>query len=127
MRCVYCREKAGFFKKTCNPCARVIAVVERDAGRVGWTDLVDHFAAAGLTRAQVDRVLDAEVDGQPALRDRLTSEMANVLMRNLGMPGRQSPEDVQRVRRAGVPGSIDGVCAPNETPPPIPVKQAGSG
>ena len=101
MRCVYCAAKAGIIKKVCDTCGSVVAMVEQSAGRLGWTGLVDQFANAGLTQAQVDRVLDAEIDGRPALRDRLTSEMANVLMRGLGMPGRQSPEDVQRIRRSG--------------------------
>lgn len=61
-------------------------------------DLVDLFVAEGLTREQVDAVLDSQIDGEPTLRDRLTSNMTNALMRGLGMPGRQSPEDVKRVR-----------------------------
>ncbi|MGH8013718.1 MAG: hypothetical protein ACREQ4_14590 [Candidatus Binataceae bacterium] len=76
----------------------MIAIVERAGGEVGLAGLVDIFASEGLTRAQVDRVLDAELAGQPTIRDRLTSQMTNVLMRHLGMPGRQSPEDVRRVR-----------------------------
>jgi hypothetical protein len=72
--------------------------VEGAAGRLGWTELVDQFADEGFTRAQVDRVLDGEIDGAPTLRDRLTSRMANELMRGLGMPGRQSAQDVRRVR-----------------------------
>lgn len=117
MRCVYCQERAGMLRKVCLVCRRVVLVIERSAGRVGWTELVDRFAAAGLTRERVDRVLDAEVAGQPALRDWLTSEMANVLMRNLGMPGRQSPEDVRRVRRAAAEGKGQGVWATGESPP----------
>jgi hypothetical protein len=101
MRCVYCAAKAGILKRVCPTCASVVTLVEESAGRLGWTGLVDQFADAGLTQFQVDRVLDAEIEGRPALRDRLTSEMANVLMRGLGMPGRQSPEDVQRIRREG--------------------------
>jgi hypothetical protein len=100
-----CNEPAGLLKRICVPCAKVIKVVETSAGSVGWTQLVDRFAAAGVTQSQVDRALDAEIDGAPALRDRLTAEMANVLMRNLGMPGRQSPEDVRRVRRAAQSGA----------------------
>ncbi|HZP46378.1 MAG TPA: hypothetical protein VFB15_12085 [Candidatus Binataceae bacterium] len=92
-------------KRVCGCCARVIAVVERCAGRVGWSELVDAFAAEGLTRVEVDRVLDAEVDGAPTIRDRLTAAMTNVLMRGLGMPGRQTPDDVQRVRRAAANGA----------------------
>jgi hypothetical protein len=108
MRCIYCCEKAGLLRKVCPACGQVMAVIEKSAGRVGWTELVDRFAEQGLTRDRVDRVLDAEIDGKPALRDRLTAEMANVLMRNLGMPGRQSPEDVQRVRRAAASGAAEG-------------------
>jgi hypothetical protein len=98
MRCLYCRSRAGFFRKVCPVCVRVTTVVENAAGRVGWTELVDMFLAEGLSRQQVDRVLDAEVGGAPTIRDQLTSRMANALMQGLGMPGRQSPEDVRRVR-----------------------------
>ncbi len=92
-------------------------MVDKAAGRVGLAELVDIFAAEGLTREQVDRVLDAEVGGRPTLRDRLTSEMANVLMRNLGMPGRQSPEDVRKVRHAMGSAADAGVWAAGEKPP----------
>jgi hypothetical protein len=85
-------------RKVCPRCARVVAVVEGSAGHLGWTELVDVFAGEGLTKAEVDLVLDAEIEGAPSLRDRLTSRMANELMKSLGMPGRQSPEDVRRVR-----------------------------
>jgi hypothetical protein len=83
----------------CAVCARVIEIIDGSAGQVGWTALVDIMADEGLTRAQVDMVLDTEVGGAPTLRDELTSRMANELMRGLGMPGRQSPEDVRRVRQ----------------------------
>jgi hypothetical protein len=98
MRCVYCHMRAGLWRKICPVCAKVIAVIDDAAGRVGWSELVDTFVAQGLTRDQVDRVLDAEVAGAPTFRDQLTSRMANALMQGLGMPGRQSPEDVRRVR-----------------------------
>ena len=98
MRCIYCQARAGILRKVCPPCARIVAVVEGSAGRLGWTELIDIFAGEGLTKAEVDRVLDAEIEEAPTLRDRLTSRMANELMKGLGMPGRQSPEDVRRVR-----------------------------
>jgi hypothetical protein len=82
--------------------------------------MVDLFAAEGLTREQVDRVLDAHVGGKPTLRDRLMSEMANALMRGLGMPGRQSPEDVRRVRLAMESGDGAGTWSGGEKPPEMP-------
>jgi len=116
MRCIYCHEKAGILRRVCSICAVVVTVIDEAAGRVGWTELVDLFAARGLTRDRVDRVLDAEVGSSPTIRDRLTAEMANVLMRNLGMPGRQSPEDVRRVRTGMAEGGGEGTWKAGEKP-----------
>lgn len=98
-------------------CARVIAIVGRAGGQVGLVGLVDLFAAEGLTRPQVDRVLDAKVGDAPTIRDRLTSEMTNALMRGLGMPGRQSPDDVRRVRLRMGDGGGEGTWRSGEKPP----------
>src|SRR5262249_37850243 len=65
MRCSYCKRPAGLLRRICVKCARVVAIVDRAAGRVGWTELVDLFAAEGLKREDVDTVLDAEVAGAP--------------------------------------------------------------
>jgi hypothetical protein len=119
MRCSYCKRPAGLLRRICVKCARVVAIVDRAAGRVGWTELVDLFAAEGLKREDVDTVLDAEVAGAPTMRDRLTSRMANELMRNLGMPGRQSPEDVQRIRSAAAAGEGEGTWKAGEKPPEV--------
>ena len=116
MRCIYCRARAGILRKVCSVCADVIAVVEESAGKVGWTELIDLFAAKGLNKANVDRVLDAEIEATPTLRDRLTSRMANELMRSLGMPGRQSPEEVRRVR-LGLASGSRGTWSGGEEPP----------
>jgi len=117
MRCIYCRKRAGLMRRVCDPCGKVIAVVERAGGEVGMAGLVDLFLAEGLTREQVDVVLDAQLSGAPTLRDRLTSNMANALMRGLGMPGRQSPEDVKRIREAMKTGGA-GTWVKGEAPPP---------
>jgi hypothetical protein len=120
MRCVYCRQWAGLICRTCPVCAQIVRIVEQAGPAVGLVGLVDIFAAEGLSRNQVDRVLDAQIGGQPTLRDRLTSELTNVLMRGLGMPGRQSPEDVRRVRRSiesGGPGGGAGGWRSGNKPP----------
>jgi len=110
MKCDFCGVRAGLLRRICSTCAKVIAVVERTGGQVGLADLVDLFASEGLTQAQVDRVLDAEIGNRPTIRDHLTSNMVNSLMRGLGMPGRQSPEDVRKVRAAAASARQD---APN--------------
>lgn len=119
MRCLYCRQWAGLLRRTCPVCGKVIRIVEQAGGTVGLVGLVDIFAAEGLTREQVDRVLDAQVGGEPTLRDRLTSELTNVLMRGLGMPGRQSPEDVRRVRSSMRAGGGQRTWRAGDKPPEI--------
>jgi len=116
MRCVYCSKRAGLIRRVCTPCAKVVAIVDRAGGEVGLAGLVDIFVAEGLAREQVDLVLDAQVGAAPTIRDRLTSSMTNVLMRNLGMPGRQSPEDVMKVRTA-MRGGGAGTWVGGEEPP----------
>jgi hypothetical protein len=116
MRCAYCRVRAGILRTVCPQCADIITIIEESAGRVGWTELIDLFAEKGFTKAEVDRVLDADTNGSPTLRDQLTSRMANELMRSLGMPGRQSPEDVRRVR-LGLARGIQAAWSASEKPP----------
>jgi hypothetical protein len=116
MKCVYCRTRAGIVRKVCPDCAQVVAIVDRAGGAVGLVGLVDIFATAGLTRERVDRVLDAAFGDTPTIRDRLTSEMANALMRGLGMPGRQSPDDVRRVRTRMAAGAGEGTVAAGGKP-----------
>src|SRR5260370_39260665 len=100
MRCVYCHARAGLFRKVCVVCTRVVAVVEKAAGRVGLGEMVELFAAEGLTRELVDHVLDAHIGGKAPLRDRLPAEEANALRRGGRMPGGPSAEDVRRGRLA---------------------------
>ncbi|MFZ0658190.1 MAG: hypothetical protein WAM05_05695 [Candidatus Binataceae bacterium] len=92
-------------------------MVERSGGEIGIAGLVDLFIAEGLEREQVDAVLDAKIGAQPTIRDRLTSNLTNALMQGLGMPGRQTPEDVRRVREAMKPGAGTDRWSSGETPP----------
>ena len=104
-------------RRTCPTCAKVIKIVEKSAGHVGFQTLVDIFKAEGLTQQQVDTVLDAHVGRAPTIRDRLTSQMTNALMRGLGMPGRQSPDDVKRVRESMNGDAGQGTYTPGHEPP----------
>jgi hypothetical protein len=117
MRCVYCRTRAGLVRRTCPTCAKVVQIVDKAAGHVGFQTLVDIFKAEDLTQHQVDTVLDAHLGHAPSIRDRLTSQMTNALMRGLGMPGRQSPEDVRRVRESMNGPAGQGTYADCEDPP----------
>ena len=61
MRCVYCSKRAGLIRRVCTLCAKVVAIVDRAGGEVGLAGLVDIFVEEGLTREQVDAVLDTQV------------------------------------------------------------------
>jgi hypothetical protein len=106
-------------RRTCAVCAKVVGIVEQAGEKVGLVGLVDIFVAEGLSREEVERVLDAQVGDLPTLRDRLTSELTNTLMRGLGMPGRQSPEDVRRVRRSIRSGGGEGTWRAGDKPPEL--------
>lgn len=106
-------------RRICPICAKVVEIVDRAAGHVGLATMVDLFKAEGLSREQVDCVLDAKVGSAPTLRDRLTSETANALMRGLGMPGRQSPEDVKKIRESMESGAGEKTWNAGEKPPDI--------
>jgi hypothetical protein len=97
MRCVYCSKRAGFLRRVCTPCAKVVAIVDRAGGEVGLAGLVDIFVAEGLTREQVDVVLDAQVGREPTIRE--------------------SPEDVMKVRTAMRSGGGAGTWTGGEEPP----------
>ena len=58
MRCIYCHERAGFLRRVCTLCAKVVAIVDRSAGEVGLAGLVDIFIEEGLTREQVGRFIN---------------------------------------------------------------------
>ncbi len=106
-------------RRICLACARVVEIVDRTAGHVGLATMVDLFKAEGLTRERVDCVLDAQLGSAPTIRDRLTSETANALMRGLGMPGRQSPEDVKKIRESMQSGEGEGTWSAGEKPPAL--------
>jgi hypothetical protein len=103
-------------RRRCVTCARVIEIVETAGAQVGLLGLVDIFIAEGFEREQVDAVLDARIGDVPTLRDRMTSKLTNALMQGLGMPGRQTPEDVMRVREAMMQGG-QGTWSATEKPP----------
>lgn len=104
-------------RKICVPCSTVIAIIDKAAAAVGPGELVDLFAAEGLGRERVEAVLDAQIGERPTIRDQMTSNMANSLMRGLGMPGRQTPQDVRRVRLAAQSGAGAGTWSAGEKPP----------
>src|SRR5258708_18040796 len=86
MRCVYCTKRAGFLRRVCTPCAKVVAIVERAGGEVGLAGLVDIFVEEGVDWEQVGVVLDAQIGAGPSNRHRLSSNMIHILIGTHRMP-----------------------------------------
>lgn len=60
------------------------------------------MAATGASPEEVRAFLGADPDGGGAIEDRIAAEMANQLFESFGgTRGRQTPEDVRRLRARG--------------------------
>ena len=86
-------------------------------GELGLSQLVDRFIATGVSRAKIEAVLAADPDGEGALCDRITADMANRLLADMGVAPRQTAADVRRLREAGA-GSASTVRPGGDAAPP---------
>ena len=98
MRCRYCRERAGLLRQQCDQCRVLLALYDRHRGELGLSQLLDVFIATGAPRAKIEAVLASDPDGGGALRDRVTADMANRLLAEMGITPRHTAADVKRLR-----------------------------
>ena len=97
-RCVYCGERAGFWSRVCRDCKTLKDCVDRLSGRVGFGEFLDGLEQTGVAKEKIMIFLKADPDGSGSIQDRVTAEMTSELMRVMGIPGRQTAEEVKRVR-----------------------------
>jgi hypothetical protein len=70
--------------------------------------LLAAFDATGISRADVERFLDAEPSsGGGSIRDQIAADMSNQLLDALGRPPERSGADVKRLRERGQWRSYD--------------------
>ncbi|MCY4485779.1 MAG: hypothetical protein OXF11_01505 [Deltaproteobacteria bacterium] len=98
--CVYCGERAGMLARSCKECRRLAETVQACAGQVGFSELLDRLEETGVHPERIMRFLKANPDGRGSVRDRLTADMTNELLHIMGINERQSPDDVERIRKA---------------------------
>lgn len=118
MDCRSCHAPAGFLKRLCDPCAEVWRLYEQHRGSVGLTQFLDLLIDAGLAREKIEAALNGDPDGEGALRDRLTADMANRMLADMGVAGRQTAADVKRLREGGGAGASTTRPAGDAKPPP---------
>ena len=100
MRCRYCLEPAGWWRRQCRVCGQLRQVFLTHRG-VHMGTMLELFMATGARREQVEQFLDADPQGRGSVRDQIAADMTNELLGALGQRARQSPADVKRLRARG--------------------------
>src|SRR5262245_7685032 len=99
MKCVYCQEKAGFFKRICADCVTLMQTVRSLPVPYGYSQLLDALLATNIGNSKIEKFLDAEIAGQPSVNDQITARMTNEVMAGLGQPSHMTGTDVKKVRK----------------------------
>jgi hypothetical protein len=96
--CVYCGDRRGFWSRTCDDCKKLLARADELRGKVGFGEFLDGLDATGVAKEKIMTFLKADPDGNGSIQDRVTAEMTTELMKVMGIPGRQTPQEVKRIR-----------------------------
>jgi hypothetical protein len=88
-------------RRLCADCARLFAIYEEHREEVGLSQLLDVFIATGIARSKIEAVLTSDVNGRGALRDRITADMTNRVLADMGIAPRHTAADVKRLRESG--------------------------
>lgn len=84
---------------------------------MSFGELLDLFIATGITRSKIEAALAADLDGRGALRDRITADMANRVLADMGITPRHSAADVKRLREGGSGEATTARPSGDATPP----------
>ena len=99
--CEYCGERAGMLRRSCRDCRRLEEQTKAYGGQVGFSELLDRLEETGVHPDKIMRFLKANPDGRGSVRDRMTADMTNELLHIMGINERQTPDDVERIRKSG--------------------------
>ena len=97
-KCVYCRERSGFFGRVCGDCKKLLARVQELRGKVSYGQFLDGLEQTGVNKEKILVFLQADPDGKGSVQDQVTAEMTTELMNVMGISGRQTPKEVKRIR-----------------------------
>ena len=96
--CVYCGDRARLFGRVCSDCKTLLACVEELRGKVSFGQFLDGLELTGIAKEKLVKFLTADPDGKGSIQDQVTAEMTTELMNVMGMSGRQTPQEVKRIR-----------------------------
>jgi len=97
-RCVYCGDRAGFWSRICKDCKKLLNRVQELRGKVGYGEFLDGLERTGVSKEKIMIFLKADPDGNGSVQDQVTAEMTTELMKIMGIQGRQTPQEVKRIR-----------------------------
>jgi hypothetical protein len=97
-KCIYCGERAGLLGRVCGDCKRLLARVQELRGKVSYGQFLDGLEETGIAKEKILTFLTADPDGSGSIQDQVTAEMTTELMNIMGMSGRQSAQEVKRIR-----------------------------
>ena len=97
-KCVYCGARAGLFGRACADCKKLFARVAELRGKVSYGQFLDGLAETGIDKDKILVFLKADPDGAGSIEDQVTAEMTTELMKVMGIAGRQTAQEVKRIR-----------------------------
>jgi len=65
---------------------------------VGFGQFLDGLERTGVAKEKLVKFLHADPDGKGSVQDQVTAEMTTELMNVMGMSGRQTAQEVKRIR-----------------------------
>jgi hypothetical protein len=97
-KCIYCREKAGFFKRICLECQALLKALEGLGTHFSFREMLDRLGATSASNEKIQKFLEADFNGQGSIRDRITARMTNQLAHTMGQPTNMDPATVKKIR-----------------------------
>ncbi len=75
-----------------------MARVDELRGRVGYGEFLDGLERTGVAKEKIIAFLTADPDGKGSVQDQITAEMTTALMQIMGIAGRQTAQEVKKIR-----------------------------
>ena len=97
-KCLYCQEKAGWFKPVCVDCKAMLGCLKDLGTGFSFRDLLDTLMATGASNTKIEKFLETDLRGQGSIRDMITARMTNELAVTVGQPADTDAQKVKRIR-----------------------------
>ena len=101
MKCQYCQASAGWFRRRCADCQRLLALYTQHKGRLSLVQFLDLFIETGLSREKIEAFMHADPKGEGSVSDQITADMSTELLGAMGVNVPQTAQDVKNLRAQG--------------------------